>query len=393
MRPRNSLLVRRLPLIALLTLAACAPASGDDLHEGNGPAGAGGSGPDSGAGGSGGSGLGGSGGGLGDASLDIGSNDASDDSACAAITEKAQGKPVDLFILFDKSASMAQPTGMPKWASAKAGLTAFLNDPLSTGIDVALKFFPITGVTQCNPLPNVYATLDVPLGPLPMHAMDLVNAFPAQPDGSTTPMYPALAGILNSALQSAQANPTHTSAVLFVTDGVPDGPAKCNGVTDPTDPVVLADLVHNGAIASPHVLTFVVGLPGAAFPTLDQIAAAGGTGQSIRLTDSQTVQAEFQKALAQVRGNTLPCEYPIPSKVENGTVDPGLVNVVYTPGGSSTGTTVPQSSTDCAGDGWMYDDPQHPTKITLCPSTCTEVRSDYAGPQIDIQLGCRTIIH
>ena len=32
-----------------------------------------------------------------------------------------------------------------------------------------------------------------------------------------------------------------------------------------------------------------------------------------------------------IRGNTLPCEFPIPDKVEQGTISPDLVNVVYTP--------------------------------------------------------------
>jgi hypothetical protein len=210
-------------------------------------------------------------------------------------------------------------------------------------------------------------------------------------------MYPALAGVLAGGLAHAQATPTHTTALLFITDGKPDGPATCTGVVPPKKPSdadVIADLVRNGTTQSPPILTFVVGLPGADFVTLDAIAAGGGTGQSIRLVDPATVQADFQKALAQVRGNTIPCEFALPSQVSGGTVDPGLVNVSYTPGGATMATTIPKA-TDCANGGWQYDvdPPGKPTKIVLCPSTCSTLRADYLGPSVSVELGCSTVVN
>ncbi|MDR3637123.1 MAG: DUF1501 domain-containing protein, partial [Isosphaeraceae bacterium] len=68
------------------------------------------------------------------------------DAACALITMQATGTPLDLYIAIDKSSSMAGT----KWDGATAGLTAFVNDPSSAGIRVALNFFPLDNNPTCN---------------------------------------------------------------------------------------------------------------------------------------------------------------------------------------------------------------------------------------------------
>jgi hypothetical protein len=50
------------------------------------------------------------------------------------------------------------------------------------------------------------------------------------------------------------------------------------------------------------------------------------------------------------------------------------------------------SEADCTGSGgWYYDNPTTPTKITLCPSTCTDVQNDPSA-NVSIELGCATQI-
>ena len=72
-----------------------------------------------------------------------------------------------------------------------------------------------------------------------------------------------------------------------------------------------------------------------------------------------------------------------------GHVDPGLVNVLYTPAGGQT-ATLPQNE-NCTGPGWHYDNPAMPTKIIFCPESCQTVKEDF-NAQVQILLGCKTEI-
>lgn len=88
----------------------------------------------------------------------------------------------------------------------------------------------------------------------------------------------------------------------------------------------------------------------------------------------------------------IPCELLVPEPPAGETLDPNLVNVVFTPSGASEGEAIPRvSGSDVCGDGggWYYDVPEAPTRIHLCPASCT---SAEAGGAVDIALGCATIV-
>jgi hypothetical protein len=70
-----------------------------------------------------------------------------------------------------------------------------------------------------------------------------------------------------------------------------------------------------------------------------------------------------------------------------GLIDPDQVNLVYQSG--STSTTIPRVSNAaaCSGDGWYYDNPTTPTKITMCPSTCSTMKAD-PNAKMKVELGC-----
>ena len=73
-------------------------------------------------------------------------------------------------------------------------------------------------------------------------------------------------------------------------------------------------------------------------------------------------------------------------------IDPAKVNVNFTSGGTSETFSQVGSAAECgAAGGWYYDSATNPTKITLCPSTCTTVQSDK-NAKIEILLGCATQI-
>ena len=307
------------------------------------------------------------------------------DDACALYEHQAVSKPVNLYIMFDKSNSMAGN----KWDAAKAGLTAFVSDDSSSGLDVALRFFPrsVDATPACDQ--QAYAEPTVPFTELPAGAAAITAALEAEAaDGFSTPIYPALGGALLKGIEMAQNNPGEVSAVLLVTDGAPEGPAALCGSVDPEDPQVIADLATAGLNFNPPVATYVVGLPGVDQSAANLIAAAGGTDEAI-LVASTNVEAEFQDALSKIRGDALPCSYEIPSEVASGEVDLGLVNIEITEDGQEP-ELVPFDA-DCSGEGWMFDDIDMPSAIILCPDTCAWLKSN-PGVSIRVVLGCNTVV-
>lgn len=89
----------------------------------------------------------------------------------------------------------------------------------------------------------------------------------------------------------------------------------------------------------------------------------------------------------------IPCEFEIPDPPEGESFDRNRVNVDYTPGEGGTRERLPfvEDGASCppSGDGWYYDDPASPTRILLCPHSCSRTSADTSG-RVDIALGCQT---
>jgi len=370
------------PRVAALVLAACAAAAcgasvpGGGFVAGDGAAAAGptgGEGP-------------GSAGGPGGFQEEDGGAKVSPDAACAAVHESAVSTPVNLYVMLDRSSSLAGG----KWDAAKAGLEAFVSDARSAGLRVALNFFPrpIDATPRCDQ--NAYRAPRVPFAALPANAPSVVAALHAEtPNGTDTPIYPALGGALLAAIAEAQARPGERGVVLLVTDGEPAGPAPLCGGANPEDVAEIERLAASGLAFSPSVRTFVVGLPGVPPGTANRIAAAGGTTQA-HLVGTSSVQQHLVEALQRVRGESLPCEYALPPRLADRTYAYDQVNVAVTPGGGGE-VPVAHSPACAGGEGWRYDDRASPTRILLCPATCARLRTDFAA-QLQILLGCATVI-
>jgi hypothetical protein len=332
-------------------------------------------------GGTGGSGAGG--GGLDGAVIDVARPDGlTPDAACGVVQESAEITPLHLYVMMDKSSSMAGN----QWQSAVAGLSAFVGDPSSAGIDIALKFFPRepSATPACDQ--KAYATPSVAYGLLPGNASAIQAALSAEsPNGLSTPTWPALGGALLKSIEVLQNNPGDSAAVLLVTDGVPQGPAPLCGGVDPADWNEISSLAQSALGFG--VPTYVIGLPGVDQSFANQVAQAGGTTSAI-LVSNVNVEQEFQNALSKVRGQALSCEYVLPAKVEKGEIAFNKVNVVITPGGGAPMTLL--QTPDCnQAPGWYYDNPSQPTKILLCPSVCDGLKQDFQA-KVEILLGCAT---
>lgn len=363
-----SRVVRRfgwVPLTSGILVFACSAAEegGTAFNEGQGAYG-------SGSGSGGGSAAGsGSGGGL---SFDASTGDGAfnPDTSCASESVEATRIPVALYIMQDRSGSMQGS----RWQAATTALNSFVVDPSVVGMKVALHFFP--GGGSCNGAG--YDTPTVPMGELPGNAAAFTQAIANTGPSGNTPISGALQGVVNYCHNYQLANPKEKVAGLIVTDGQPtDCDESYGGITN----------IAASSFGGYGIPIFSMGMDGADFNLMDGIAQSGGTGPTA-FNVSQGGSAAFLAALQAIAGTLLACEYEMPVP-EGGTLDPDKVVVRFTDGsGVQTNLSKFDSEAACgSGEGFYYDIPSAPTKIILCPASCTKAQADDKG-KVEILLGC-----
>lgn len=303
---------------------------------------------------------------------------------CATVDAKATRIPLSIYITLDRSSSLSGA----KWDAALTGLNAFLTAPSSAGVNVGLVTFPrqpLLNPEECN-FSN-YKAPEVAFDKLPANAKPIQDFLATvEPTGFGTPLYPALGGALERGVVFKGENPKENFAVLLVTDGAPaQPPTICNGI-DALSPDTISTFVAD-VFDKYGVKTFVIGLPGIPKTFAENLAQKGGT-QAIVIQQDVDLAAQFQKALAQVQGEGLGCEFPLPP--DSSKYDKDAVNVRYTKGDES-GTIDLDRSVGCKAEGWDYDNDAAPTKLILCGATCAQVKNDGLA-KIDVVLGCPTRI-
>jgi hypothetical protein len=356
-------------------LAACEPDSSD---------------ADDGEGGDGGSSGNGSGNGNGNGTTGSGFDTSGPSTGtsmeCAKESIEAKLAPLTMYVTFDRSGSMQDNN---KWSNATGALRTFVMDPSLAGSEMALRFFPENNCGEnngCNAstcaMPKVAsAELTAESAPMDMQEQALINAINGTgPNGDHTPIYAALAGGVQWAIDYQTLNPHRKIVVLLVTDGRPNG---CNENIG-----AIAGLAGNGFASG--IVTYAVGLQGSAESDMNQIAQAGGSNQGYFIGNANA-QQDLLAALKAIRGEQIACDLLIPTPTE-GDFDSALVNVQFTPSTAMTKTIGNVANLAACGPtgGWYYDDPANPTRILLCPASCDEVQADEMG-KLDILLGCATI--
>jgi hypothetical protein len=346
------------------------------------------------------------------------------DAGCAMTSSRAEEikkevpvtttveKPIDLYIMFDATLSTAclvvfGQTTM-RWDAFKSAMTQFVQLPAAAGVGVGLQYYGIND--SCDRA--VYARPDVPIAPLPGNGSAIVNSLNARTPGGATPLDAALGGALDHATSWARSHPDHTVAVVLVTDAA--GAFPCGTLTN------VNDVAAAGFSGMPSIPTYVIGtIPGANEPpcfydvggapleaNLHAIAQRGGTGQAIIVQTGADAASQFLAALSKIKQSVtktetkteityvpVACEWKIPNPPDGGKFDRDKVNFQF-----STGGGAPQpigyvsSPADCSRvqAGWYYDDPAAPTKILVCPQTCTQIQASSTA-QVDIILGCETV--
>lgn len=373
-------------------------ASGDIGDEGGSPSGGGGTPTTGGSG----PGSGGAGGGLfNDAGTPTGAGGGIDpDAACATVSATAEAslQPADIIIAVDTSGSMDEES-----AEVQANLNNFASIILNSGIDVHVILIADSSV--CIPAPLGSGACNgadeklpqyrhVPQGVASTNALQLFL--------STYPEWKS----------SLRPNATKTFAV--VSDDESDlSAADFTNQLLALDPPTFQGFKFDAIVANDAPFCFGFGSCPAGSSqccTLDNgicmpLSADEGkvykalvqqTGGVFGDLCAQNFDPVFQDmATGVVKDSKLSCDYAIPPVPAGETFDPGKVNVKYTPGGGGAPEpiyNVPKGAADCGmKGGWYYDDPANPTKILMCPSTCTILQGDTQG-KVDILFGCATEI-
>jgi hypothetical protein len=296
------------------------------------------------------------------------------DSACVGETKQAEKIPLAMYILLDKSGSMTSG-GSPKWSQAVNAINAFASDQSLVAIKVALQAW--SGNGPCDG--SVYDTPAIAMSPVPGAAPQIAGWLSSLYPSGNTPTQGALLGLRKYTSQYASQNPGEKVVGLLITDGLP---TTCN-----LSQSTLTGIAASSFNGSPSVLVYTMGMQGADFGLLNQIAQAGGTGKAF---DATAGTQAFIDALQTISGSALSCEFEVPTPAE-GTLDPEKVNLEFTPtGGSVQQLYKVDNEAACVDWGWYYDDPIAPTRVILCPTTCNTVKQDTQG-RIDLILGCKTI--
>jgi hypothetical protein len=253
----------------------------------------------------------------------------------------------------------------------------------------------------------------VPMGPLPANATAISQGLAlALPFHDSTPTEPALIGATHYCAQYKRdpvANPEgEDCAVIFITDGLP---SECN-----TDAAHLASIARE-ANQNDGVTTFAIGMFGADFTMLNQLAEAGqgpndchpdndllyacdvndpnmNLLQALELIRSYIVEEEIQIVYETVtETEVLDCEWEIPPPPPDEAFDEDQVNVEFSPTGREVDKIIiprAESVEACQKNvAWQYS--ADGKRIVACPPACSMIQAAELG-KIDIVLGCEVIV-
>ncbi|HMA95824.1 MAG TPA: vWA domain-containing protein [Polyangiaceae bacterium] len=328
------------------------------------------------------------------------------DQACSFEAFETENVPLDIFVMFDRSGSMCSCVDPPmngnpcpdptckktRLQAIREAMSAFMVDNGSNGLGIGLGYFgqqPI-GAADCRP--ETYAVPSVTISGLPENSTSMMASLNTADPIGETPTGGAIRGACTYARQWKSAHAEREVVILFVTDGEPKAPVTCpngEGACCPTlvDANQAAAECLSGSI---RIKTYVLGV-GPFLQNLDQIANAGGTSRAY-LVEGGDVAQEVLNALNEIRGNaTIPCDFALPTSDPGRQVDLGKINIAYA-NSDCNGRVFyhVESANACTGQGgWYYDNPNQPSRVQLCPSSCNEV----SGPsgKLAFYIGCNTL--
>lgn len=317
---------------------------------------------------------------------------------CVGMEYSNELVPIDMYFLMDRSGSMEGDN----WKYVKVAVSEFVDRPKRGDFRVGLGFFPpaaipdqctndheCLGFGPCNVTfpgfgtcegtcnANGYASPDVPFQSLPGGGNAAKEALASTSPSGGTPMAPALEGAIRLAASNLAVNPAHLTAVVLVTDGLPEGCGGSDSVS------AVAAVAAEGQQNS--VQTFVVGI-GDELAALEQIAVAGGTSSALIVGAGADFSDALSEQLSDLRGEPQ-CTFPLPED-ESGPLNYDALTVTFTPDGSAREPfSRVTGEAQCGADVAYYlDDALNPTTLILCPRACDRLREEDGRLLLDV--GC-----
>jgi hypothetical protein len=123
------------------------------------------------------------------------------------------------------------------------------------------------------------------------------------------------------------------------------------------------------------------------------VQTTGGVSGDLSKQDFTPV---FRQLASSVVKDAVPvdCQWTIPTPTGSGTLDPDAVNVRFTQSDGTNETlegVVDDKECDDVHGGWYYDDPEHPTRVVACESSCRVMQSDHRA-RVEVLFGCKRIV-
>jgi hypothetical protein len=321
------------------------------------------------------------------------------ETACVGQAASTESAPAVLQLVVDTSGSMDQdaPGGRDsKWIVTRRALLGAI-DELPGDTSVGVVFYPDVP----NDAPRCFdAQADVNIVALgragSAERRQIESAFGEQSPNGGTPTHDAFRYASGRLEVSAAAG---SRFAVLITDGTPTYSLGCEGTGLIRDPVDAAPLVDEAQSARTRgISTFVIGSPGSedARENLSRMAEAGGTASPgcshdgpnychFDMTAEQDFASALIEALGTISGLALSCSYPIPTPPGGATLDPALVNVLFSPEGGDR-ELIARSAAGACNEGWQYS--EDGSQVLLCGSTCERVRQSNGS--LELEFGCVT---
>ncbi len=311
------------------------------------------------------------------------------EEGCAGELYEGEVIPLDLYVMFDQSGSMAtvidEATGEMRIDAVSDAMQEFLLDWRSSGIGVGFGHFghmPL-GATSCNE--DDYAAPLVSIARLPDNAQPIVDTLKALEPTGETPTGAGIRGACQVTTEWKDDHPGTVVANLIVTDGEPKAPITSeDGSCEPT----LKDAVAAAAeCADAGVPSYVLGV-GPSLENLDSIAQAGGT-EGAYLVAEDSSQGVLE-ALNAIRGAAqLPCEFAADEPAGDRSLNYDETDVVVMDDQCVVrriGHVASADECDGGSGGWYFDDSTGDRRIVLCERSCADVRQP--GTEFFYSVGC-----
>lgn len=335
-----------------------------------------------------------------DDTTDPGDDDTFDE--CTGVTETAGNTygPVDVVFFIDNSPSLEDEI-----AEVRANMNAFSDDVANSGVDhriVIISCLP----GDCGNENFFGICIDEPLG-----TPGACDSYPAT-DDSNLPMYLHVSERIPSVKGLQRTIETYPEWQSMLRPGAP---THFVAVSDDNEEMTAAwfeqellalnpdfsDFIFHGifsylgkedacAISDSEPCCTYAAPNGEGTVYKDLVAMTGGVSGDLCEQDFDPVFDALGTAV--VGSAQLSCEWLIPDPPENMTLDPSLVNFIFTDDdGVETVIGKVDSAADCGSveHGWYYDDPDAPTMIYVCPQTCDWIQG-FEEASVEIQFGCES---